>query len=474
MKQASSTTKISARKVAAKALDRFDQVQRQNAPADETALAYAAKILANLLPKTEQKSRATDLVYGTVRNRRAIDLVLGSIADTPAKRISPILINIVRLGIYELVYRPEIPEYSIINDAAENTKSVAEAKQVGFVNAVLRKVASRIQKRKVLISHENIRSILPGKDSIGCQFDRRILPDPETQPDAYYNIAYSIPRWLITEWLDQYGLEKTKQICVASNRRSSIYLRPNTIKTTAYGLAELLSAARIQFKITPDEQMLKLKRPGSITTLPGFDTGLFTVQDFAAAQVVVALEPQPGWKILDLCAAPGTKTTQLAELTGDKAEIFATDIEPARLEKVRLNAQRLGLSSIVVFDYAELDNFAGRKGPFDAVVLDVPCSNTAVLAKRPEVRLRIKQKGVEKLMQAQAELLKTAIDLVKPGGKICYSTCSILKAENQQQIQNLLAESANLQLITEQLILPSADEFDHDGGYYAILKKISG
>jgi 16S rRNA (cytosine967-C5)-methyltransferase len=471
MKRSPSTNKMSARLVAAKALDKFDKTQMQYPSSDGDSSFYVCDILGSLLAQTEQKSRATDLVFGTVRNRRAIDLVLGSVADTPAKRISPILVNIVRLGIYELVYRPETPEYSIINSAAENTKTIAAAKQVGFVNAVLRKVASRIRTRKINISNENIRCILPNKDGIGCQFDRRILPDPETQPDAYYNIAYSIPRWLIAEWLDQYGIDKIRQICIASNRRSSVYLRPNIIKTTAYGLAEILSAARIPYAITSDEQMLRLKQPGNITTLPGFDKGLFTVQDSSASQAVRALEPHRGWRILDLCAAPGTKTTQIAELTDDKAEIFATDIDSARLEKVKQNAQRLGLSSIKTVDYAEFDNFAKQQGPFDTVLVDVPCSNTGVMAKRPEVRLRIKQKAIEKLLQKQAELLKTAIDLTKPGGKICYSTCSIIKAENQQQIQNFLSESSNLQLVSEQLLLPVDDEFDHDGGYYAILIK---
>jgi 16S rRNA (cytosine967-C5)-methyltransferase len=462
---------MSARLVAAKALDKFDKTQMQLSSADRDAFVYACDILGSLLGQTEQKSRATDLVFGTMRNRRAIDMVLGSIADTPAKRISPDLVNIVRLGIYELVYRPETPEYSIINSAAENTKTIAAAKQVGFVNAVLRKVASRIRTRKIHISDENIRCILPNKNSIGCQFDRRILPDPETQPDAYYNIAYSIPRWLIVEWLEQYGIDKTKQICIASNRRSSIYLRPNIIKTTAYGLAEKFSAARIPFAITPDEQMLRLKQPGNITALPGFDRGLFTVQDISSSRAIRALEPQQGQRILDLCAAPGTKTSQIAELTDDKAEIFATDIDPDRLKKVNQNAQRLGLSSIKTVDYAEFDNLAKQQGLFDAVLVDVPCSNTGVMAKRPEVRLRIKQKAVEKLMQTQAELLKTAVDLTKPGGKICYSTCSILKAENEQQIQNFLAETDGLELVSEQLFLPADGEFDHDGGYYAILQK---
>ena len=457
----------SARLIAAKALNQFDAAQKQHAKSE----SYAADMLASMIGQTDQRPRATDLVMGTVRNHRAIDLVLGSIADTPAKRISPVIVNIVRVGLYELIYRPETPEYSIINDAAETVKSVAGQKQVGFVNAVLRKITSRIEERSVVICHDNVRSTLPNQNGTGCCFDRRFLPDLDTQPVDYFSAAFSIPRWLVIDWLKQYGLEKTRRICIASNRRSSIYLRPNTIKTTAYSLAELLSVGGIEFQITDDDQMLKLRHPGNITSLPGFDKGLFTVQDFAAAKVVPALKPQPGWRILDLCAAPGTKTTQLAELTKDNAHIFATDINPERLEKVKQNTERLGLTSITNINYNDLKSFTAEHGLFDAVLLDVPCSNTGVLAKRPEVRLRIKQNAVEKLMQTQAELLKTAVDLVKPGGKICYSTCSILKAENQQQIHNFLSESSNLQLITEQMLLPSADDFDHDGGYFAILQK---
>jgi 16S rRNA (cytosine967-C5)-methyltransferase len=282
-----------------------------------------------------------------------------------------------------------------------------------------------------------------------------------------------MPSLLIREWLDEFGVDALKQICIASNRRSSIYLRPNTIKINTYHLAEMLTAGKVQNEITPDEKMLKLIRPGSITKIPGFDKGLFTVQNLSAAKAVDAMEPKAGWKILDLCSAPGTKTTQLAELTEDKAKIFATDIDATRLEKVKENAQRLGLSGIEVFDYSQLSQIAEQQGPFDAVLIDVPCSNTGVLAKRPEVRLRIKQKSVENLMLKQAELLKTASDLVKRGGIICYSTCSIMKSENQQQVQNFISENSTLQLVTEELILPSAEEFDHDGGYYAVIKKIS-
>jgi 16S rRNA (cytosine967-C5)-methyltransferase len=465
--------KISARMLAARALNQFISAQGRNA--HSRTGVYVADLLDGLITATDQKPRATDLVLGTIRNLRAIDLVLGSIAETPTKRISPVLINVVRVGIYELVYHPQTPEYSVINDAAEITKSFAAQRQVGFVNAVLRKVASRIQNRSTAISSDNIRAILPSANGTGCLFNRCLLPDPERNPADYFTAAYSIPRWLILELLKQYGLEKTKQICVGSNRRSSVYLRPNTLKTTAYALAELLSTARIRFEFTADEQMIKLRRSGNITELPGFDDGLFTVQDLAAAQVVPALKPHSGSAILDLCAAPGTKTTQLAELTADKAEIFATDIDPVRLEKVRQNIKRLGVDSITVVNY---DNIAAltqhkdlfKEGLFDAVLVDVPCSNTGVLAKRPEVRLRITQSAVENLAQTQAELLKTAAGLVDSGGKICYSTCSVLKQENERQVKGFLGQSPQFRLVTEELILPSA-EADHDGAYFAILKK---
>lgn len=472
MKPETKITQLSARKIAAKALNKFESVKKRDIDGDDVSI-YAADVLKNLLPQTEQKPRATDLVYGTIRNRTAIDLVLGSVADTPAGRIAPKLVNIVRLGVYELVYRPETPEYSIINDAVENAKSIAAAKQAGFVNAVLRKIASRINNRDELISPENARLVLPGNNGTGCRFDRTLLADPKANPVLYYSCAYSLPSWLIKEWLEEFDIEKLKQICVASNRRSSVYLRPNANKINSYHLAEILTAGKVKNEITPDEKMLKLIRPGSITKIPGFDKGLFTVQNLSAASAVNAMEPKAGWKILDLCSAPGTKTTQLAELTEDKAKIFATDIDSARLEKVKQNAQRLGLSGIEVFEYSQLAEIAKQQGPFDAVLIDVPCSNTGVLAKRPEVRLRIKQKSVENLMLKQAELLKTAMDLVKQGGIICYSTCSILKSENQQQVQNFISENSNLQLVTEELILPSAEEFDHDGGYYAIIKKMS-
>ena len=215
--------------------------------------------------------------------------------------------------------------------------------------------------------------------------------------------------------------------------------------------------------------MINIKSPRAIDRLPGFVEGLFTVQDITASQPAKAMEPSQNFKFLDLCAAPGTKTAQLAELTDDKADIIATDIDPDRLKKVKENARRLGLKSITAIKYHQLKQNAVKIGPFDCILLDVPCSNTGVLAKRLEVRYHINQKAIKGLTKTQMELLEFAARIIKQNGKICYSTCSIQNCENASLIKNFLSQNPQLKLEYEQLTLPSAQKPDHDGGYIAIL-----
>jgi 16S rRNA (cytosine967-C5)-methyltransferase len=277
------------------------------------------------------------------------------------------------------------------------------------------------------------------------------------------------------------------------------------LKTTTAQLSEKFRQENIDFEILADETMLKIKSPRAIARLPGFAEGLFTVQDITASQAVKALKPASDWTILDLCAAPGVKTTQLAELTNDSAKIIATDIDSDRLERVKENTARLGINSVRIVAYEEL--MANRKwqlanregqiengdkrfaisdkrwGCFDAVLLDVPCSNTGVLAKRIEARYRITPKAKQKLIKIQSELLETAVAMTKPEGKICYSTCSIEAGENNELVRRFLQKNHNFELITERLILPSAVPHqlggslssigagDHDGGYVAIITK---
>ncbi len=468
---------------------------------------YVGPILNRLLSQTDQKQRATDLVLGTIRNRRAIDTVITAFSGRSVERIPDTLLNIIRIGTYELIYSPVTGQHAIVNEAVENAKILSGKKQVGFVNAVLRQITRHITNRQLQLPQADSRCTLVQTFETGCEFDTDVLPDPEFSPADYLSTVFSLPKWLVTDWLYEFDSELTRQICFASNRRPSIYLRPNSLKTTTQDLAEKFQQADLDFGIVdvkclmPDSHrvsgiekqesgMMKIESPRAVTQLPGFAEGLFTIQDTSASQAVGMLDPQPDWTILDLCAAPGTKTTQLAEAAGDLAKILATDIDNERLKKVRENTTRLGIKSVEIIPYEELPD-----SKFNCVLLDVPCSNTGVLARRIEARYRVTPGAIKKLVKTQSELLATAAQMLKPHGKICYSTCSIQKDENSNLIRDFLQKKRNFELESEKLILPSAiphqnrpqqttdrpdnitglDRMDfgagdHDGGYVAIIR----
>lgn len=264
------------------------------------------------------------------------------------RRIDPPLLSILRIGVYELVYSPATPVYSIVNEAVSNVENAGGKKQTGFVNAVLRQIERHITDRQIDLAQVNPRRTLVQTPQSGCQFDTDLLPDPATSLQVYLSLCFSLPPWLVGEWLEQFGPEQTRQICLACNRRPSLYIRVNPLRTTAEDLLARLEQAGIQAEIVPSTvgwavpttsagyerqmvgtahpaipdaspmtSMIKIASPHAVTQLPGFAEGLFTVQDPSAAQAVRILDPQPGWSILDLCSAPGTKTTHLAEATRD-------------------------------------------------------------------------------------------------------------------------------------------------------------
>jgi len=448
----------SARAIAAETLQQFD-------PSRD----YAGTILDRLLSQTNERQRATDLVYGTIRHLFAIDAVIGRFSGRRPERIAPPLLSIIRIGVYELAYSPATPTYSIVSEAVNNARHAGGRKQTGFVNAVLREIVRHITNREVPLATSNPRRTLVRDVDAGCEFDTDFLPDPVVSLPDYLSTCFSLPAWLVREWLETFGPDQTRQICLGSNRRPSLYVRVNPLRTTAQDLLGRFEQAGIKAEPVPNAipDMLRMAGPHAVTELPGFSEGLFTVQDLSASQAVRLLQPQPGWTILDMCSAPGTKTTQIAEMTHDSATIFATDIDPKRLDRVQENITRLGLKSITILPYAQLEQ--GAVGPFDAILLDVPCSNTGVLARRVEARYRLRPETINDLAAAQRTLLEKAVTLLKPASRICYSTCSIQEAENQQTARDFLGARDQFHLMQEQLTLPSAQAFDHDGAYAALL-----
>lgn len=450
----------SARVVAAEVLRQFDP-QR----------AYARPILDRLADQTEEKQRATDLVFGTIRNRIAIDRVIERFSGRAAGRIDAPLRAVIRVAVYELLYHPETPVYSIVNEAVDGAKRTGGKKQTGFVNAVLRSVVGHIVERGAEFRESLAQRTLVQPPDTGCQFDTDFLPDPRQDPVAYLSACFSLPGWLVGEWAAEFGAERVQDICMGCNRRPSVYVRVNTLKTGTDDLVKRFDEAGVRAEaVAPsDGGMLRLLGPQAIARLPGFEEGLFTVQDLSASHAVRLLDPQPGWRILDLCAAPGTKTTQLAERTRGEARTVATDISAERLAQVRENVTRLGCGNVTVVPYEEIGRREG--GPFDAILLDVPCSNTGVLARRVEVRYRVTPDSVRPLAQTQLALLEKAAALLADDGRIGYSTCSIQKAENGDLVRRFLSSDERFDLVGEELTLPTARAFDHDGAYAAILRR---
>ncbi len=251
----------SARAVAVQVLNRCDPEKN-----------YAGPILDKLLGKTEQRQRATDLVFGTMRNRRAIDTVIATFSGRPVQRIKSPLLNIIRVAVYEFIFSVATQEYAIVNEAVEHTKVVAGSKQAGFVNAVLRQIIRHINNRQIPLEQADTRRTLAQTLVAGCEFDADFLPDRQTYPDGCLSTVFSLPGWLVTNWLGEFGEERTRRICAASNRRPSIYIRPNPLKTTTQDLADKLTADNVETEII-EGAMIKLKSPKAVSRLPGFAEG---------------------------------------------------------------------------------------------------------------------------------------------------------------------------------------------------------
>ncbi len=435
----------------------------------DPARSQITSVLAKYMAKTEQRAQCKNLVLGTLRHRMLLDLIIQTFANCPVKRISRSVLAILRPAVYELVFCPDTPVYALVHEAVAQARRHTGRKQSGFVNAVLRSIDRQIQARRAESGASQIRATAPVGQGFGCVFKADFLPNPADDPVAYVSQAYSLPAWLIKRWHQSHGLEETQVLAQASNRIPSLYLRANPLKASVQDLAKALREEAIDVEC--HDGQVRVQGAGDITKLPGFDQGWFAVQDRAAFHVVNTLGPSAGSHILDLCAAPGTKTTHLAEHAKNSARIVATDIQPDRLLKLRENIERLGHTCIEIIDYEAVDDHVRQHGRFDIILLDVPCSNTGVLAKRPEVRYRLQPKDILSLCAIQGDLLNRSVLWLAPRGSICYSTCSIESQENEDQITAFLASHPDLTLKAQHTTWPTADLPDHDGSFVAVLQK---
>ncbi|VTT97285.1 Sun protein OS=Planctomyces limnophilus (strain ATCC 43296 / DSM 3776 / IFAM 1008 / 290) GN=Plim_1107 PE=4 SV=1: Nol1_Nop2_Fmu [Gemmataceae bacterium] len=295
---------------------------------------------------------------------------------------------------------------------------------------------------------------------------RPVLPTPGTDPAGYFAAAFSFPRWLADQWHQRFDPDECRRLGFWFNAPPPLWVRVNKLHNSRETYRLRLAAQLIDAEPGEHPQSLRFPEHHPIRGLPGYDDGDFAVQDHSSMLVASALGLQPGMRVLDLCAAPGGKTTHLAELMDNRGFITACDTEPRRLETVTTLCQRLRIKGVRTVLLGENDE--APPGPFDAALVDVPCSNTGVLGRRPEVRWRLKPAEFQHLIRLQTRLLFAALDRVKSGGLVVYSTCSIEPDENEGVVQVVMRGMRHLKLEAEHRAVPGRPS---DGGYWARLRK---
>ncbi len=363
------------------------------------------------------RSFACELVYGIVRRQRTLDALIDLLGKKKAVQQPPDLRIILHLGLYQLRYLDRIPASAAVNTSVELAKANGIAKLAGVVNGLLRSY---------------IRQAESG--------DPLQLPD---DPITRLGVKHSFPDWIVETWLEQLSIEEVDQLLAWFNRSPKIDLRVNILKTSVTEVEAAFKAVGVDVEQIPNlPQGLRLENAGAVTDLPGYKDGWWVIQDSSAQLVTHLLDPQPGETIIDACAAPGGKTTHIAELMGDEGQIIACDRAAKRLEKVRENAARLQLKSIKieVEDSRNCEQFVNIA---DRVLLDAPCSGLGTLHKRPDIRWRQTSQGIRELFTLQKELLEQAATWVKPKGILVYATCTLNVLENEKVIQSFLANNTN-------------------------------
>lgn len=363
----------------------------------------------------------TELVYGVLRHRATLDHVIGQFSRIAVNRLERAVLGLLRIGLYQLLFLDRVPSSAAVNETVKLAHILAP-RGAGFINAVLRQ-ADR-------------------------QRDAIRYPDRDRSPYDYLATRYSHPVWIVREWERQLGFDGAEALARAMSDIPPLTIRCNVLRVSRNELAERLAeegAAATDCDYSPLGMHLSSGPP--VATLSAFRAGLFTIQDEASQIAAQLAGVVPGERILDLCAAPGGKTTCMAETMGNRGEIVACDIHPRRLAQVTSLAERLGIGIVrtVPLD-ASQPNLLQKEGVFDRVLLDAPCSGLGVLRRNPEGKWWKKPEDLTQLAQKQRDLIRNASLAVKPGGTLLYSTCSTSLVENEAVIDDFLSRNSGFVL----------------------------
>jgi 16S rRNA (cytosine967-C5)-methyltransferase len=347
------------------------------------------------------------LCYGTLRWHFRLVAIVKALAERPPEKLQPSLRALIEVGLYQLI-SGDVAEHAAVSETVNATRALGLPKASGFVNALLR----RFQREREAVLHAVDRDL---------------------------SIRTAHPRWLV-EALRHERPDVLEAVLDENNRHPPLWLRVNRMRATVADVRRDLEAAGFQAEPHPfAPDALRVTPPADVRTLPGFDAGRFSVQDAAAQLAVELLTIEKGERILDACAAPGGKTCHLLERAGGAVEVTALDVSEARLQRVRENLDRLGLSAQLIAGDAIAPETWWDGRPYDRILLDVPCSATGVIRRHPDIKILRRERDIPALAQRQRALLRTAWGLLRPGGTLLYTSCSVLAAENSRTVAGFLS-----------------------------------
>ncbi|MDK2563124.1 16S rRNA (cytosine(967)-C(5))-methyltransferase RsmB [Romboutsia sedimentorum] len=394
--------------------------------------------------KDQDRGFTTELIYGVIENRNYLDYVMNKLSKMKAEKMQMHVRIFLEMGIYQILFLDSVSDYAAVNETV-NLVNGFDKKSSGFVNAILRNVI----RQKETIAKVDI-----------------------TDNIMYLSTKYSYKPWMIKNWVEKFGQEFTEDLLDANNEKPSIYIRVNTLKTTREELMSKLSDMNIKcFKISTLEEAIRVENLKNIENNKLFKDGLFTVQDISSMIVGKIVNPKENSRVLDICSAPGGKTTHLATIMNNTGHIVSRDIFEHKIKLINATANRLGLTNIEAqcFDASVLDNDNIDK--FDYVLADVPCSGLGIIRRKPEIKYKEKA-DLKELPSIQSKILKNASKYVKIDGVLVYSTCTIQDVENIDIINAFLKENDNFKLVPIDAV--NVDVDNQDKGYLKIYPHIHG
>lgn len=430
------------REIALKTLYKIDKEQAYS------NIALNEEIKQNREKLTEKDiGLISEIVYGVTTWKLTLDEIIKKYSKIKLKKISQWILNILRMGVYQIVFLDKIPKSAAVNESVNLAKRYGHSSSSNFVNAILRKVEKNDYEELFEISNDVER----------------------------ISKTTSMPEWIVRELLKNNNIESVKKICENSNLKPKTTIRVNALKTTKEDLIKKLNENNIQFKeANINEKMagdfLILNKVKNIENLDLFKNGYFTIQDISAGLTAKILNPQPDEIVLDACSAPGGKTTYIAELMKNKGIIEAWDIHEHRTKLVEKNAKRLGINIIKtqVKDATIYDESLNEK--FDKILLDVPCLGIGVIKRKPDIKWQRKVEDIKEITKTQETILENCSRYLKKGGSLVYSTCSILKEENEDIISNFLSKQTDFEIAENDVINIFQDE-EKDGFFICKLHK---